>query len=65
MTHASVRVAQAAAAWIEGRLPGMRASAGLSIVGSVYEVVGTDVMARLPLDHAQHAQPAEREARHH
>jgi type III secretion protein N (ATPase) len=49
MTDASVRVAQAAAAWIEGRLPGMRASAGLSIVGSVYEVVGTDVMARLPL----------------
>lgn len=49
MTDTSVRMARAAAAWIEGRLPGMRASAGLSIVGSVYEVVGTDVMARLPL----------------
>jgi type III secretion protein N (ATPase) len=43
------RVAAAATTWIAERLPGLRAGAGLSILGTVYEVVGTDVMARLPL----------------
>jgi type III secretion protein N (ATPase) len=35
--------------WISQRLPGLRAHAGVTISGTVYEVVGTDVMARLPM----------------